>query len=116
MKSCDLLRGSNLSIAEIAEEVGYASLSCFNRHFIELNGCTPSRWRNLRSDARRTTLIDSRFLTQHRFGVGKGQCGKNFRRHSSQFSKKVACVNDKSRFIGLSALRHGRKERRVRLN
>ncbi len=57
MKSCDLLRSTNRNIAEIAEQVGYASLSCFNRHFIELNGCTPSRWRNLRGGARRTTLI-----------------------------------------------------------
>ncbi len=57
LKSCSLLRSSNLSIAEIAEETGYTSLSCFNRHFMELNGCTPSRWRNLSDEARRTTLI-----------------------------------------------------------
>lgn len=57
MKSCDLLRSTNLPISEIAERVGYQSLSCFNRHFVELNGCTPSEWRNLRSDARRTTTV-----------------------------------------------------------
>ena len=57
MKSCDLLRATNLPIAEIAEEVGYQSLSCFNRHFFEYNQCTPSEWRNLREDVRRTTTI-----------------------------------------------------------
>ena len=57
MKSCDLLRSTNLPIADIAEKVGYLSLSCFNRHFTELNGCTPSEWRNLRHETRRTTMI-----------------------------------------------------------
>lgn len=57
MKSCDLLRSTNLSVAGIAEEVGYQSLSCFNRHFAEYNQCTPSEWRNLRHDARRTTTV-----------------------------------------------------------
>ena len=56
-KSCDLLRSTNLPISEIAEKVGYQSLSCFNRHFIEFNRCTPSEWRNLRQDTRRTTTV-----------------------------------------------------------
>ena len=57
MKSCDLLRSTNLPISEVAEKVGYQSLSCFNRHFAEFGRCTPSEWRNLRDDARRTTTI-----------------------------------------------------------
>jgi len=57
MKSCDLLRSTNLPISEIAEKVGYQSLSCFNRHFIEFNRCTPSEWRNLRNDTQRTTTV-----------------------------------------------------------
>ena len=57
MKSCDLLRSTNLPIAEIAEKVGYLSLSCFNRHFVELNQSTPSEWRNLRRGTRRTTTV-----------------------------------------------------------
>lgn len=57
MKSCDLLRSTNLPISEISERVGYLSLSCFNRHFIDSHQCTPSEWRNLRCDARRTTTI-----------------------------------------------------------
>jgi len=57
MKSCDLLRSTDLPVSEIAEKTGYLSLSCFNRHFSELNQCTPSEWRNLRQEARRTTTI-----------------------------------------------------------
>ena len=57
MRSCDLLCSTNLPISEIAEKVGYQSLSCFNRHFIECNRCTPSEWRNLRYDTRRTATI-----------------------------------------------------------
>ncbi len=57
MKSCDLLRSTNLPVAAVADEVGYISLSCFNRHFAEYTGCTPSEWRNLRNDARRTTTV-----------------------------------------------------------
>ena len=57
IKSCDLLRSTNLPIAEIAEQVGYQSLSCFNRHFVEFNQCTPSEWRNLGDEARRTTTV-----------------------------------------------------------
>ena len=51
------LKAVNNRVSEIAEKVGYLSLSCFNRHFTELNGCTPSEWRNLRHEARRTTMI-----------------------------------------------------------
>ena len=57
MKSCDLLRSTNAPVSEIAEKVGYVSLSCFNRHFIEYARCTPSEWRNLRADTRRTTTV-----------------------------------------------------------
>ena len=57
MKSCDLLRTTNLPIAEVAEKVGYQSLSCFNRHFFDFNRCTPSAWRNHHDDVRRTTTI-----------------------------------------------------------
>ena len=57
MKSRDLLRSTNLPVSVIAEKVGYVSLSCFNRHFAEYNGCTPSEWRNLLNDTRRTTTV-----------------------------------------------------------
>lgn len=45
LKSCTLLRTSEITVAEIAAQVGYASLSCFNQHFQRMLGCTPSDWR-----------------------------------------------------------------------
>jgi len=41
----NLLRGTNLSMLEISERVGYMSVSGFNRHFAEENGVSPSEWR-----------------------------------------------------------------------
>lgn len=44
-KSCTLLRSTTFSISKISEAVGYASLSSFNRHFLEIMGCSPTDWR-----------------------------------------------------------------------
>lgn len=49
--SCNLLRTTDRGIAEIAAQVGYASLSVFNRHFLEIMGSTPSAWRKTGTDA-----------------------------------------------------------------
>lgn len=40
-----LLRSSNASILDISQQVGFQSLSSFNRHFREIQGVTPSQWR-----------------------------------------------------------------------
>lgn len=56
-KSRDLLRNTDLPIAEIAERVGYQSLSCFNRHFFELCGCTPSEWRTRHGEGRKAATV-----------------------------------------------------------
>lgn len=45
-----LLRDQNLGIAEIAFEVGFQSLSQFNRTFRKLRGMTPSEFRKLEGD------------------------------------------------------------------
>ncbi|MBR1585948.1 MAG: helix-turn-helix transcriptional regulator [Clostridia bacterium] len=45
MKSCRLLRTTDQTIAEIATQVGYSSLCCFNQHFKRFMGSTPSEWR-----------------------------------------------------------------------
>ena len=37
--------------------MGYSSMSSFNRHFLELVGCTPSAWRNMRSDSQDRILL-----------------------------------------------------------
>ena len=57
LKSCSMLRASRASVADIASQVGYASLSCYNRHFLEFIGCTPTAWRNMRSDSQSTILL-----------------------------------------------------------
>lgn len=41
----NLLRGSDMPVSEIAERVGYTTLSSFNRHFRRLTGQTPSQLR-----------------------------------------------------------------------
>jgi len=43
--ACALLRGTDHPVAAIAGEVGYASLSAFNRHFLEHCGTPPSLYR-----------------------------------------------------------------------
>ena len=57
LKSCTLLRSSEESVASIASQVGYTTLSCYNRHFLELIGCTPSAWRKLPDGAARYSLV-----------------------------------------------------------
>ena len=44
-ESCSLLLKSDESVASVAGMVGYASLSCFNRHFLRFMGVVPSQWR-----------------------------------------------------------------------
>ena len=57
LKNCDLLRVTGADVAEIAAQVGYASMSSFNRHFLELIGCTPSAWRGMGSDRQERILL-----------------------------------------------------------
>ena len=57
MKSCALLRTTAADISEIAAQVGYVSMSSFNRHFQERVGCTPSAWRGMRSDSQDKILM-----------------------------------------------------------
>jgi AraC-like DNA-binding protein len=44
-KACDLLRNPNLRISEIAFEVGFQSLSQFNRVFKKMSGKSPTDYR-----------------------------------------------------------------------
>ena len=44
-KACKLLSNSNLRISEIAFEVGFQSLSQFNRVFKKLSGKSPTEYR-----------------------------------------------------------------------
>ncbi|MCD8378965.1 MAG: AraC family transcriptional regulator [Lachnospiraceae bacterium] len=44
-RACSLLGSTQLSILEISEQVGYHTLSSFNRHFQQIMGTTPSNYR-----------------------------------------------------------------------
>ena len=55
----NMLRGTNLSILEISERVGYGSISGFNRHFLSITGISPSEWR------RNTDYVPKQFVTTH---------------------------------------------------
>lgn len=57
LKSCTLLRTSEYSVTEIAERVGYNSLSSYNRHFSETMGCPPTEWRKTAGSSPRPSLL-----------------------------------------------------------
>ena len=57
LESCNLLRSSEMSIAEISRTVGYATISNYNRHFLSLMGCTPSAWRKISDEEARPTIL-----------------------------------------------------------
>lgn len=61
-KSCTLLRSTSQSISKISDAVGYASLSCFNRHFLEIMGCSPSAWRKQNAARGRAVLAREGWL------------------------------------------------------
>lgn len=44
----NLLSGSSMPVSEVAERVGYQTLSSFNRHFLRIAGCSPSAFRKQR--------------------------------------------------------------------
>ncbi len=57
LKSCTLLRSSALSVTEIADKVGYNSLSSYNRHFAQALGSTPRAWRKASGDSLQPSLL-----------------------------------------------------------
>lgn len=44
-ESTKLLLNTDMKIVQVAEEVGYKDSDYFVRKFIEINGCTPTKWR-----------------------------------------------------------------------
>ena len=57
LKSCSLLRSSSLSVIEIAGQVGYNSLSSYNRQFHKAMGCSPTAWRSIPGNQARPSLL-----------------------------------------------------------
>ena len=45
-KACTLLKSTEKSILSISEQVGYHSISSFNRYFIKVMGVSPRAYRN----------------------------------------------------------------------
>ena len=62
LKSCTYLRTSKRSVSDVAAQVGYASLSCFNQHFQRVMGCTPSAWRRSGASVRPSLVQRSGWL------------------------------------------------------
>ena len=62
LKSCTYLRTSKRSVSDVAAQVGYASLSCFNQHFQRVMGCTPSVWRRSGAPVRPSLVQRSGWL------------------------------------------------------
>lgn len=58
MKSCNLLRSTEESILEISEQVGFHSVSSFNRYFIKIMQMSPREYRKqmIQSDKREENL------------------------------------------------------------
>ena len=48
-KSYELIKKGELSITEIAFQVGFSSLRSFNRQFLALSGCTPREYKKRHS-------------------------------------------------------------------
>lgn len=53
--ACALLQSTTLSVAEIAQNVGYTTISSFNRQFLDICGCSPVAYRRRAAAARRET-------------------------------------------------------------
>lgn len=53
--ACALLQSTTVPVAEIAQNVGYPTISSFNRQFAELCGCSPVAYRRKTAAARQET-------------------------------------------------------------
>lgn len=57
LKACSLMRMSDASILSISSQVGFLSLSSFNRHFQAEMGTSPSRWRATAGNNPKTSIL-----------------------------------------------------------
>lgn len=63
-EACERLRCGNDSVLSIAESVGFPSISCFNRSFLQLMGISPKEYRNLQG--RGTRMPTGQHVLQYR--------------------------------------------------
>ncbi|MCR4588585.1 MAG: AraC family transcriptional regulator [Lachnospiraceae bacterium] len=57
LQACTLLRTSENSILEISEQVGFRSVSSFNRHFSTIMGTQPTSWRHKMVQSDKTSIL-----------------------------------------------------------
>ncbi|WP_026653292.1 AraC family transcriptional regulator [Butyrivibrio proteoclasticus] len=58
LQSCILLRTTEESILSISEQVGFRSVSSYNRHFSEIMGTQPSEWRHKMANVDRASILE----------------------------------------------------------
>ncbi len=56
--ACRLLRGTDLSLSEIAESLGFASASYFGKYFRKYTGTSPGKWRRRTENARQSDALE----------------------------------------------------------
>ena len=58
LQSCILLRTTEESILSISEQVGFRSVSSYNRHFSEIMGTQPSEWRHSMAKVDNASILE----------------------------------------------------------
>ncbi|SFD10187.1 AraC family transcriptional regulator [Butyrivibrio sp. YAB3001] len=58
LQSCILLRTTEESILTISEQVGFRSVSSYNRHFSEIMGTQPSDWRHKMARVDKASILE----------------------------------------------------------
>ena len=58
LQSCILLRTTEASILSISEQVGFRSVSSYNRHFSEIMGTHPSEWRHNMAKVDKASILE----------------------------------------------------------
>ena len=64
LQSCILLRTTEESILSISEQVGFRSVSSYNRHFSEIMGTQPSEWRHNMAKIDKASILEYTGWTQ----------------------------------------------------
>lgn len=64
LQSCILLRTTEESILSISEQVGFRSVSSYNRHFSEIMGTQPSEWRHSMARVDNASILEYTGWTQ----------------------------------------------------
>lgn len=58
LKALNLLRSTEDSVLEISQQVGFCSISSFNRHFYANMGISPTKWRQSSADTEHISILE----------------------------------------------------------